>query len=143
MSGSLYQETGMEAARHTALRVTTLAIAAVTAAGMNPGIMARASELGGAPTSRTIQVRATDLSTPGRVAALYRRIRNAAQSACGYADNRFREEQAAWDECVEEAIGRAVARVGSADLTGYYLARAKRAHAIPTTQATEVVERAR
>jgi UrcA family protein len=110
---------------------------------MNPGKTAWAADLGDAPASRTLQVRAVDLSTPERVAALYRRIRNAARSVCGYADNRFREEQASWDDCVDKAIGHAVARVGSADLTEYYLARAKRGHAIPTTEVTKVAERVR
>lgn len=131
----------MKAARRTALRVLPFATLVVVSAGIDSGKTASASDLGGAPASRTVQVRATDLSTPEQVAALYRRIRNAARSVCGYADSRFREEQAAWDECVDEAIGHAVAKVDSADLTGYYLARAKRGRATPAAAAARVVER--
>jgi UrcA family protein len=133
----------MKTVRRTAHRVLPLAIAVVAGAGINPGNTVCASELGEAPVFRTVQVRASDLSTPERVAALYRRIRSAARSVCGYADNHFREEQAAWDECVDEAIGHAVARVGNADLTDYYLARAKRGHAAPATEVSSVVERVR
>jgi UrcA family protein len=140
MSGS-FLESDMKAARPTAFRALPLLIAVVAGGCMNPVMTAGASDLGGAPTSRTVQVRAADLSTPERVAALYRRIRNAARSVCGYADNRFREEQAAWDACVNQAIGRAVARVASADLTDYYLARAKPSGAVPGTDLSKVVER--
>jgi UrcA family protein len=141
MSGS-FLESVMKAARRTAFRALPLVIGVVAGACMSPVITAHASDLGGAPPSRTVQLRAVDLSSPERVAALYRRIRNAAQSACGYADNRFREERAAWDDCVEEAIGRAVARVASAQLTDYCLARAKRGRAVAGTDASKVVERA-
>ena len=127
----------------TASRVLPLVIAVLAGGGINPGKTAGASDLGGAPTSRTVAVSAVDLSTPQRVAVLYQRIRNAAQSVCGYADNRFREEQAAWDECVDQAIANVVARVGSADLTHYYLARARRGHAMPATEVPKVAERAR
>ena len=141
MSGS-FLESVMKAARRTAFRALPLVIGIVAGGCMSPVMTACASDLGGAPTSRTVQLRAVDLSSPERVAALYRRIRNAARGACGYADTRFREEQTAWDDCVDKAIGRAVARVASADLTDYYLARAKRGRAVPGTDASKVVERA-
>ena len=131
----------MKAARRKAFRALPLLIAVVAGGCMNPVMTAGASDLGGALTSRTIQVRAADLSTPERVAALYRRIRHAAQSVCGYADSRFREEQAAWDDCVDQAVGRAVASVASADLTYYYLARAKPGRAVPGTDVSKVAER--
>lgn len=133
----------MKAATRTARHMLPLAIALMAGAGMNPGNTVCASDLDNAPPFRTVQVRATDLSTPERVAALYRRIRNAARSVCGYADNHFREEQAAWDDCVDKAIGHAVAKVGNADLTDYYVARAKRVHPAPATEVSRVVERAR
>jgi UrcA family protein len=133
----------MKAARPTALPVLPLAIGLVAGAGMNPGMTAWASAPGDAPAFRTVQVRAMDLSTPDGVAALYRRIRNAARSVCGYADNRFREEQTAWDDCVDRSIAHAVARVGNTELTDYYLARARRGHATPPTEVSKVAERAR
>jgi UrcA family protein len=143
MSGSLLEESDMKASRLTVLRVLPLAIAVVTGDGLNPGQTARASDYGGAPMSMKVRLNVTDLSTPEGVSALYRRIRNAARSVCGYADNEFPEEQAAWDNCVDEAIGRAVARVGNASLTSYYLARARRGHATQTTEIPKVVNRMR
>jgi UrcA family protein len=136
-------DTAMNDSKLTALRVLPLAIAVVAGGGMNPGNTACASDHGGAPTSMKVRLNATDLSARDGVAALYRRIRNAARSVCGYADNHFPEEQAAWNECVDEAIGHAVAQVGNADLTNYYLARAGRGHAIPTTQTSKVADRVR
>ena len=133
----------MRAAKRTALRLLPVAIAVIAGTGINPAKPAWATDPGGAAPSRSVQISAVDLSTPKRVAALYRRIRNAAQSVCGYADNRFSEEQAAWDECVEVAIGHAVARVGSASLTDYYLARVRRGHALPATEVSQVVNRVR
>lgn len=124
-------------------RVLFLATTVVAGAGVDAGNVAWASDTHGAPTSLYVQVSALDFSTPERVAELYRRIRNAARSVCGYADSRFREEQAAWDECVEEAIGRAVTRVDNATLTDYYLARTKRGRTAPTTEAPKVVNRIR
>lgn len=133
----------MKAFKLTGLcRLLPLAIA-VAAGGMNPANAVWASDPGGAPTSMKVQLDDSDLSTPERVAALYRRIRNAARSVCGYADSRFHEEQVAWDDCVEGAIGHAVARVGSARLTDYYLARARRTRAIPATEGPKVVNRVR
>jgi UrcA family protein len=133
----------MKTVRRPARHVLPLVIALLGGACMHPGNTLSASELGDAPAFRTVQIRASDLSTPEQVAALYRRIRNAARSVCGYADNHFREEQAAWDDCVDKAIGHAVAKVGNADLTDYYLARAKRAHQAPATEVSRVVERVR
>lgn len=124
-------------------RVLLFATAVVAGAGVDPGNVVWASDTHGAPTSLYVQVSALDFSTPERVAALYRRIRNAARSVCGYADRRFREEQAAWDECVEEAVGRAVTGVDNAALTDYYLARAKRGRTTSTSQAPKVVSRIR
>jgi UrcA family protein len=106
-------------------------------------VVAGASDIHDAPTSLRVQVSAPDLSSPQRVAALYWRIRNAARSVCGFADSHFREEQAAWNECVQEAIGRAVAGVDNATLTDYYLARSRHGRTIPATGAPKVVNRVR
>jgi UrcA family protein len=134
----------MKTAKRTGLcHLLPLGMAVVVGAALSPANVVWASDPGSAPLSTEVQLSAIDLSTPERVAALYRRIRNAARSVCGYADSRFREEQAAWDKCVEDAIGHAVARVDSATLTDYYLARAKRSQAVPATEGPKVVNRAR
>jgi UrcA family protein len=82
-----------------------------------------------------------DISTPDGVAALYVRIRNAARSVCGYADNHFYQAQVLWNDCVDRTIGHAVASVGNAELTAYYLTKAGRVRAFPTTKASRVVDR--
>jgi UrcA family protein len=123
--------------------VLLFATTVVAGAGVDPGNVVWASDTHGAPTSLYLPVSAIDFSTPERVAALYRRIRNAARSVCGYADSRFREEQAAWEGCVAEAIGRAVAGVDNATLTDYYLARANRGRTTPATEAAKIVNRIR
>lgn len=133
----------MKAPKLTGLCRVLFSTAVVAGAAVNPGNVAWASDTQRVPASLHVQVTALDFSTPERVAALYRRIRNAARSVCGYPDIRFREEQAAWDECVEDAIGRAVTVVDNAALTDYYLARAKRAGTTITTEAPKVVNRAR
>jgi len=133
----------MKAPILTGLCRVLLVTTAAAGAAVDPASVVWASDTHGAPTALYVQFSALDLSTPERVAALYRRIRNAARSVCGYADSHFRQEQAAWDVCVEEAIGRAVAGVDNATLTDYYLARARRGRTIPTTEAPKVVNRVR
>ena len=85
------------------------------------------------PQSVRVSVKDLDVTTHAGAAALYWRIRNAARSACGSVDSALPEEKAAWDRCVDEAIGRAVAKVGRAKLTDYYLAKTThRPHLIAT-----------
>jgi UrcA family protein len=80
-----------------------------------------------------VSVKDLDIATQAGAAALYLRIRNAAQSACGSVDTALPEEKAEWDRCVDEAISRAVAKVGSARLTDYYLGRATHPPRVITT----------
>jgi UrcA family protein len=85
------------------------------------------------PPSVRVSVKELDVTTDAGAATLYRRIRNAARSACGSVDIALPQEKAAWDRCVDDAIGRAVAKVGSAKLTDYYLAKTThRPHSITT-----------
>jgi UrcA family protein len=70
--------------------------------------------------SVTLQYRSTDLDTPRGIALLYRRIRSAASSVCGVYDRVLLEEKVRWDECVGQAVERAVAAVHSDSLTAYH-----------------------
>jgi UrcA family protein len=70
--------------------------------------------------SVTLQYRSTDLDTQHGVAVLYRRIRSAASSVCGVYDRVLLEEKVRWDECVGQAVERAVAAVHSDSLTAYH-----------------------
>jgi UrcA family protein len=72
------------------------------------------------PPSVILQYRSTDLVTAHGVAILYRRIRSAASSVCGVYDTALLEEKMQWNECVEQALARAVAAVHSETLTAYH-----------------------
>jgi UrcA family protein len=85
--------------------------------------------------SVTLQYRSTDLDTPRGIALLYRRIRSAASSVCGVYDAVLLEEKARWDECVDQAVGRAVAAVHSDTLTAYH---GRRFRSLAVAQAPDV-----
>jgi UrcA family protein len=90
-----------------------------------------------------VSVKDLDLATPAGAVTAYARIRNAARSVCGAIDIALPEEKAAWDKCVDGAIGRAVAAVGGARLTDYYRAKTHRPHSITTAQISQAAERVR
>jgi UrcA family protein len=69
--------------------------------------------------STIIRFRSSDLDTPQDVARLYRRIRLAAQSVCGQPDDAFVLERLMWEQCVDQAIATAVAKVNSGSLSAY------------------------
>ena len=107
--------------RRTALGVLPLAAALMADSCIDGRTAAYAATLR-EPPSVTVSLKDLDLRTPAGTATAYLRIRNAARSVCGIADV-FPGEKAAWDRCVQEAIGSAVARLRVARLTDYYLAR--------------------
>jgi UrcA family protein len=61
-----------------------------------------------------------DLSTDQGTRALYRRIVNAAETVCPAEDSLNLNEAAMSKECQQEAIARAVAKIGSARLAAVY-----------------------
>jgi UrcA family protein len=71
--------------------------------------------------SETVHYADLNLSSPQGAAALYRRIKWAAQDVCGWNDNLL-EMQAA-QPCVDKAIADAVTRVGRLELTAIYNAK--------------------
>jgi len=121
----------MQMSKLTALQVLPVAVAMMA----NPGIDSRSAAyaaVGHEPSAIRVAVKDLDLTTHAGATTLYQRIRNAARSACGPVDSALTEEKAAWDRCVDEAIGSAVAKVGSAKLTEYYLAKTHHPHLITT-----------
>ena len=73
-----------------------------------------------------------DLNTQAGAATLYGRLRGAARQLCGYEGTTF-TDQAIWNECVKRAVGDAVAKVNSPQLTALYTGKspaviAMRAH---------------
>ena len=95
-------------------------VALFTVLMLSPVEFARAAAPDAEAPSVTLQYRSTDLDTPHGVSILYRRIRSAASSVCGVYDRALLEEKARWDECVGQAVGRAVAAVHSETLTAYH-----------------------
>jgi UrcA family protein len=76
-----------------------------------------------AELEQSVTVRYTDLNLerPADVARLYGRIRVAAQSICGAPDVDLSNwVDTAWQRCVDDAIGRAVARVDRPALSAYH-----------------------
>jgi UrcA family protein len=60
-----------------------------------------------------------DLNTQAGAATLYGRIRGAARQLCGYEGSTF-TDKAIWSECFKRAVGDAVAKVNSPQLTALY-----------------------
>jgi UrcA family protein len=137
----LSKETAMNTSARTAFRVLQLALVAVAGLSVNPQNVARAADPGrDAPPAVKVRISDLDLTSPEGTATLYTRIRNAARTVCGTVDIRLLEEKADWDRCVNESIANAVAKVGSDNLTVYYLARTHRSHALATAQISKPVE---
>jgi UrcA family protein len=134
--------TTMQMSKRTALQVLPVAVAMMADSCIDPGNAAYAA-VGGEPPSVRVSVKDLNLTTHAGVAALYQRIRNAARSVCGPVDIALPEEKAAWDRCVDETIGSAVAKLGSAKLAEYYLAKTHRPHSITTAEISKAAARAR
>ena len=132
----------MQMFKHTALQVLPVAVVMMADSCIDSRNAAYAA-VGREPPSVRVSVRDLDLTTHAGAATLYQRIRNAARSVCGPVDGALPGEKAAWDRCVDEAIGSAVAKLGSAKLTEYYLARTHRPHSITTAEISKAADRAR
>ena len=72
--------------------------------------------------SETVHYADLNLSSPQGAAALYRRIKWAAQDVCGWHDDVL-EMQVDAQPCVDKAIADAVTRVGRLELTAIYNAK--------------------
>ena len=133
----------MKTSIRTALRALPLALAVIAGTSVSPQNVARAVDHWGAPRSVKVSFSDLDLTKPQGAAALYARIRNAARSVCGPVDGHLLEEKAAWTECVNAAIGDAVATVGNANLTNYYQPKTNRGRVVSTAQISKPVEAVR
>lgn len=128
--------------KRTALQVLPAVVAIMADCCIDPQTTAYAAPER-EPSSLRVSVKDLDLTShPGTVRA-YSRIRNAARSVCGTPDNAFPEERAAWERCVDEAIGRAVTKLGQPELTDYYLAKTHRTHLVKTLAISEPAARIR
>ena len=72
-------------------------------------------------TSRSIKVSYSDLdlTTQAGAATLYSRIRGAARQVCGYEGVTY-AETSSWRRCFSDAVGNAVAKVNSPQLTALH-----------------------
>ena len=122
----------MNTSIRTALGLLPLAMLVFTGSGLNPLSVASASDYGRDPPSVRVLIADLDLTKPQGTATLYTRIRSAARSVCGPVDGALLEEKVLWSKCVSDAIGNAVAKVGNANLTNYYLAKTGRGQVITT-----------
>jgi UrcA family protein len=132
----------MQMSKRTALQVLPVAVAMMADSCIDSRNAAYAA-VGREPPSIRVSVKDLNLTTQAGAAALYQRIRNAARTVCGPVDIALPEEKAAWDRCVDEAVGSAVAKLGSAKLTEYYLAKTHRPHLITTAEISKAADRAR
>lgn len=77
--------------------------------------------------ARTVHYSDLNMNTEAGVAALYNRIRHAAQQVCGEVDSRRLNEAAAAQACVNHAIASSVAAVGNTQLDQEFMARVRAA----------------
>ena len=128
----------MPTLKRTALQVLPVAVAMMVDSCVDPRAAAYAAP-GGEAASVRVSVKDLNLTTHAGAVTAYLRIRNAARSVCGPVDIAFPQEKAAWERCVDEAIGSAVAQLGNAKLTSYYLAKSRRPHLIATAEISRAV----
>jgi UrcA family protein len=78
--------------------------------------------------SVTVQFADLDLTHSAGAAALYQRLKQAAETVCASSDSRSRDlgSQTRHKECMQSAIGAAVVKVDQPSLTAYYRAQVTR-----------------
>lgn len=104
-----------------------LALLSLNIGGVNSQNVAHAADWShGVQRSLTVSFADLDLTNRQGTVTLYTRIRNAARTVCGPVDIGLADDQAEWARCVDDAIANAVAKVGDANLTDYYLVRTNR-----------------
>jgi len=123
----------MFASKRTVLRALAVVIAMMVGGGLDPGSAADAAT-GSTSLSVRVQVKDLNLTTHAGVVTLYRRIRAAARSVCGDVEIVYLEQRAESDRCVDTTIANAVAKVGNANLTDYYLTKTRRPQLITTAR---------
>jgi UrcA family protein len=104
-------------------------VIAVVASGLfcvltvSPAEAVHAAARGAKLPSITLQYPSADLDAPRGVARLYRRIHEAAKAVCGPYDSVFMEQKQSRDQCVNQAVSRAVLSVHSEKLSAYHWRR--------------------
>ena len=105
-----------------------IVLAAVAAASLGSLThMAQAADVAGDRPALTVRYSDLNIDTPAGAAALYSRIRHAAEQVCGKADSRRLDEVSAAKNCADKAVASSVAAVDNAQLTSQYSARVGKA----------------
>lgn len=81
---------------------------------------------GGEPNKRVVKFGDLDLNGSAGTAELYKRIRIAAVAVCEPASPRQLRSVELTEQCMEQAIARAIVDVNAPALTGYYLGKTAR-----------------
>ncbi len=109
------------------LRNKVVFVAAVAVVALTSYVgLARASDLDERP-ALTVHYSDLNLDTQAGAAALYQRIRHAAEQVCGKVDSRRLDQIVAAQDCMSKAIASSVSAVGNAQLTREYVARVGKA----------------
>jgi UrcA family protein len=82
------------------------------------GLLGSAQALADEPQSIKVSYADLDLSTQAGATTLYNRIRSAARTVCGYDDAPY--GHFAFKRCFKQAVGDAVAKVNSPQLTALH-----------------------
>ncbi|HTT05350.1 MAG TPA: UrcA family protein [Steroidobacteraceae bacterium] len=104
-------------------RIAAIAAVAMTLSICGVSRTAGAAEPGAIP-SRTVNYADLNLNVPSGIQALYNRIDNAARDVCYQEVGYFfysAQQRGLWSHCVEDAVARAIARVGNERLTALYM----------------------
>jgi len=101
------------------------AVAAVSFASVAQ--IAQAADVINDRPALTVRYSDLNLDTQAGAAALYQRIRHAAEQVCGKADSRRLDEMVVAQSCMNKAIASSVSAVGNAQLTSQYVARVGKA----------------
>jgi UrcA family protein len=100
--------------RSTLLAASVVLISIVNGAGASAAQPTPSDTL-----SKTVSFADLNTSTPEGVAAVYRRIRHAAESVCTPFESRELAQKSEWRECMDGAVDRAIKSVNLPSLTAY------------------------
>jgi len=101
------------------LRSTLIGLLAALAAGVT--VSGAAAALDADVPSVRVKFADLALDTPQGTIALYRRLDAAARVVCHTYEQRSAVNSLAWSACVNDALGRAVAKIDNPRLNAYYL----------------------
>jgi UrcA family protein len=105
----------------TLIGITVLCTAAFAAAGVSA-----APQDFDSVSSQTVTYQEATLSQPGGTQFLYRRIQGAARRVCHEPDLRQLAEYAQFQQCYQQAVDTAVAKINVSTLTAYHRSRTQR-----------------